>query len=93
VTDFKINYPGLGAAIHALNARAKRWIDEYTDGIPLAAGWWRSVCLPHVIEAAVGEGFRLEDADADASSPYSAALQHVLLGCCRRDQPKPYRMA
>jgi len=58
MTDFKITYPGLGAAIHALNDRARRWLDEYMDGIPMGDGVMVEIgYLPHLIEAAVGEGF------------------------------------
>jgi hypothetical protein len=37
-TDFKITYPGFGAAIHALNGRARIWLDECADGIPVGDG-------------------------------------------------------
>jgi hypothetical protein len=38
MTDFKITYPGPGAAIHALNDRARAWLNEYADGIPMGDG-------------------------------------------------------
>ena len=64
MTDFKITYPGFGAAIHALNDRAKKWLDEYADGIPVADGMMVEIgYLPHVIEAALSEGFVVADAD------------------------------
>jgi hypothetical protein len=49
MTDFKITYPGFGAAIHALTDRAKKWLDEYADGIPVADGMMVEIgYLPHV---------------------------------------------
>ena len=64
MTDFRITYPGFGAAIHALNERARRWLDEYADGIPVADGMMVEIgYLPHVIEAARYEGFVVADAD------------------------------
>jgi hypothetical protein len=64
MTDFKITYPGFGAAIHALNERARRWLDEYADGISVVDGMMVEIgYLPHVIEAALSEGFVAADGD------------------------------
>ena len=38
MADFKITNPGFGAAIHALNERAKAWLNEYADSIPTGDG-------------------------------------------------------
>jgi hypothetical protein len=66
MSDIKITYPGLGAAIHALNDRAKAWLDEYADGIPIRDGMMVEIgYLPDVIEAALAEGFVVADDDAD----------------------------
>jgi hypothetical protein len=58
MADFKITYPGFGAAIHALNERAKAWLDECADGIPIGDGVMVEMgYLPHVMEVARIEGF------------------------------------
>ena len=62
--DFKITYPGFGAAIHSLNERARKWLDEYADGIAVGDGMMVEIgYLPHVIEAPRNEGFVVGDAD------------------------------
>jgi hypothetical protein len=64
MTDFKITYPGFGAAIHALNDRARAWLNEYADGIPMGDGMMVEIgYLPHLIEAARTEGFVVADGD------------------------------
>jgi hypothetical protein len=64
MADFKITNPGFGAAIHALNERAKAWLNEYADGIPIVDGVMVEMgYLPHVVEAARGEGFVVAEDD------------------------------
>ena len=64
MTDLRITYPGFGAAIHALNERAKAWLNEYADGIPIGDGVMvELIYLPHVIEAARTEGLVLAEED------------------------------
>ena len=62
--DLRITYPGFGAAIHALNERAKAWLNEYADGVPIGDGMMVEMgYLPDVIEAARSEGFVVAEGD------------------------------
>jgi len=66
MADFKITYSGFGAAIHAVNERAKTWLNGYADGMPIGDGKMVEMgYLPHVIEAARGEGFVVAEDDVD----------------------------
>jgi hypothetical protein len=66
MTDFKITEPGFGATIHALNERAKAWLNDYADGIAIADGVMVEMgYLPHVIEAARSEGFVVSEEDEE----------------------------
>lgn len=64
MTDFKITYPGFGAAIHALNERARAWLDENAEGIQVGDGVMVEMgVVTDVIEAALSEGFVVVDVD------------------------------
>jgi hypothetical protein len=67
MTDFKIPIPASGpGSIHALNERARRWLDANADGIPVGHGVMVEIgYLPHLIEAARIQGFVVADNDAD----------------------------
>jgi len=66
MTDLKITYPGFGAAIHALNDRARTWLNEYADGIPIGDGVMVEMgYLPDVIEAARTDGFVVAEDDTE----------------------------
>jgi hypothetical protein len=44
----------------------KKWLDEYADGIPVGNGMMVEIgYLPHVIEAALSEGFVVDGDEAD----------------------------
>ena len=64
--DFKITFPGFGAAIYASNERAKAWLNDFADGIAIADGVMVDMgYLPHVIEAARIEGFVVAEDDEE----------------------------
>jgi len=66
VSDFRITYPGFGAAIIALNDRAKAWLHENADGLPITDGMMVEMgYLPILVEAAVADGFAVGEIEGD----------------------------